>query len=791
MNSRIRAVVAGLALVVAAGCATGSRIRSADAAGLRGDWDTAVAYYREALARDPNRVDVKVKLQRATRNASGEHLKRAKDLEAQDQLPGAIAEYRLAGALDPGNTLAATKASELERKIREQLEAARPRSRVDELRQQAAQQSGVPKLDPRTPIPFLRNAGSVRDLLRAISELTGIGVTYEQGSMGVVDRPFPFEIRNQSVEEALAQIMSANRLTYKVIGQNTIFVYADTPQLRQQYEDQYVQPFFLSHADAAEVAGTLNQLLSQGATGSRPQIQVNKNGNMLIIKGSLPVLTTIDNIIRTLDKPRAEVMIEAEILEVDRLFLKQVGLDLSQWALGFTYSPELAPTAGGLPPTPPPPINMNTLRQGTSVNDFYVTVPSALVQLLESDARTKVLAKPQIRGREGMTVNLGLGDEVPQPQTVFQASAAGGIANVPATQVQYRRIGVNLIFTPRVTYQGEIILENMTLEKSGLGANLEVGGQTFPTFVTRTAQTTIRLRDGESNLLAGLIRDESRRTATSFPGLTGLPILRNIFGNTQTQVDQTDVVMIITPRIVRGHELTVSDFKPQFVGVGQNFGSGAVPPLISPDAPPPAPVVPAGAAGQPGTPPPGVPPGTVSMGVPPGQTATPATTTATPPRAPGVVPIQPVTPAAEPAATPPSQGKVVVTAPTAALQVGAPYTVPISVEGISQQLGVLSLTVTYDPTVLRAVNVVQGTHMQQGGVTTTFAPKIDAATGRVDIAIARPFDRPGVTGPGVLGAVAFEAVRPGTSPISIQGVLTTTSGQPIPVQMVSGTVTVK
>jgi len=210
-----------------------------------------------------------------------------------------------------------------------------------------------------------------------------------------------------------------------------------------------------------------------------------------------------------------------------------------------------------------------------------------------------------------------------------------------------------------------------------------------------------------------------------------------------------------------------------------------VPQLISPDALPPPAVVP------PGTPPVPGQPGTPTAGQPTtGQPSTPTTTTGTPARAPGVVPIQPVTPATEPAG-PPSQGRVVVTAPTAPLTAGAPYTVPISVENVSQPLGVLSLTVTYDPTVLRAVNVVQGTHMQQGGVTTTFAPKIDAATGRVDIAIARPFDRPGATGNGVLGAIAFEAVRSGTSPITIQGVLTTTTGVSIPVQMVSSSVTVK
>ena len=784
MHSTVRVIVAGLVLVVAAGCATGSAVRKGYQASMKGDWDAAVAFYREALARDPNRIDVKVALERAMRTASGEHLRRARELEAQDQLPGAIAEYRLAASLDPGNTLAATKAGELERRIRDQLEASRPRPRIDQLRQQAAQQQGFPRLDPRTPLPAIRHTGSIRELLRMISDITGIGVTYEQSTANLVDRPFPYEIQNVSVEEALGQIMSANRLTYKVIGPNTIFVYADTPQLRQLYEDQFVQPFMLSHADAAEVAGLLNQLLSQGATGSRPQIQVNKNGNMLIIKGTMPVLTAIDGIIRTVDKPRAEVMIEAEILEVNRNFLRQVGLDLNQWALGFTYSPELAPTGGAaFPPISPPPINLNTPRQGIGVSDFYVTVPTGLVQFLESDARTKVLARPQIRGREGMTVNLGLGDDVPQPQTVFQSAAAGGIANVPTTQVQYRRVGVNLIFTPRVTYQDEIILENLQLEKSGLGPNLDVGGQTFPTFVTRTAQTTLRLRDGESNLLAGLIADETRKTSTGFPGITGLPILRNMFGNTQDENNQTDLVMIITPRIIRSHELTADDLKAKFVGVGQNFGSGAVPPLISPDAPPPPGIVPQGIM------PPGAQPGaTPPAGQPqPGQPSNPTITTGTPTK-PNVVPIQPATPAGEGVG---SQGRVIVTAPSAPLTTGAPYTVPISVEGIREPLGVLSLTVTYDPTILRAVNVVQGTHMQQGGVTTTFAPKIDAATGRVDIAIARPFDRPGATGNAVIAAVAFEAVRSGTSPVTVQGVLTTTTGQSIPVQMVSGSVTVK
>jgi general secretion pathway protein D len=781
VHSKVRVVVIGLALALVTGCAT--TLHKAETAAFKGDWDTAVAYFREALKEDPNRIDVKVALERAMRNASNEHLKRARDLEKEEQLSGAMAEYRMAASLDPGNTLASTKAAELERKIRQQLDAARPRPKIDELRQQA--QAGLPRLDPRTPIPYVRSAGSVRDLLGLIANQTGIGVTYEQTTQQIVDRPFPFEIRNLSVEEALAQIMSANRLTYKIIGQNTIFVYADTPQLRQQYEDQYVQSFMLSHADAGETSALLNQMLSQGAVGSRPQIQVAKNANMLVIKASLPVLQVIDNVLKTIDKPRAEVMIEAEILEVDRKFLKQVGLDLNQWALGFAYSPELAPqtTPGVLPPISPPPINLNTIKQGIGANDFYVTVPTALVQFLEQDSRTKVLARPQVRGRDGTAVQLRLGDLVPIPRTTFQSAAGGGLANIPTTQVDYQSVGVNLLFTPRVTYQDEIILENLTLEKSGLGANLEVGGQTFPTIITRNAMTTLRLRDGESNLLAGLLQETDQRSATGFPGITSLPVLRSIFGNTARNLEQTDVVMVITPRIIRTHELTVNDLKPMFVGVGQNFGTGSVPPLISADAPPPPTLAPPG--GQ--VPPPGQPvpaaPGaqqTPPAGTPPG---------ATPPRAPGVVPIQPVTPGVE--ATPPSQGRVVVAAPATPFAVGAPYTVPIMIENLSQPIGVVSLTVTYDPAVLRAVTVSQGAHMQQGGATTTFAPKIDAAAGRVEIAIARPFNLPGASGSGVVAGISFEAVKPGTSAIGITGILTTTAGQTVSAQMVAASVTVK
>jgi len=491
-------------------------------------------------------------------------------------------------------------------------------------------------------------------------------------------------------------------------------------------------------------------------------------------------------------------MIEAEILEVNRKFVRQLGIDFSQWALGFTFSPEVAPpntgTVANAIPAQPPPFNLNTLSQGVSAADFYLTSPSALISLLESNQKTKVLARPQLRGRDGAQMQLRLGDLVPIPTTVFNSAAAGGIANVPTTSVNYQSVGVNLNFTPRVTYQDEIILDNLLLEKSGLGAFINVGGQDFPTIVSRSATASVRLRDGESNLLAGLLSDQDRTTIKSLPGLTKLPILRSIFGNSDSQVDQTDIVMIITPRILRSHELKPSDLRPMYIGSGSNFGAGAAPPLISPDAPiggtggaaPPTQPL----AGPPGA---GAPPPTPIGGDPqPAAPPPPAPPTAT--RAPGVVPIQAVPaggqPATPAAASRPTISITMPSGPEGLAAGGGPYTAPIQITG-AENVSTMSISLNFNPSVLKPLGVTPGTFMNQGGVSATFVPGVDAANGRIDIAISRPASQGGASGQGLLASITFQAGAAGSGQVTMTGVATATTGQPIPLVFTGATVIVK
>jgi tetratricopeptide (TPR) repeat protein len=163
----------------------------ANQAALRSDWDAAVAYYREAVQEDPKAVELKIQLERAMREAASLHMTRAKKLEEQDQLAGAAAEYRQAVEYDPSNSLALSRALALERRMRDLAEASRPRTRMDEMRQQATQTSPIPRLDPRTPLPALSfNNASVRDILNQIGQATGIDVTYDQGLEGTIARPY-------------------------------------------------------------------------------------------------------------------------------------------------------------------------------------------------------------------------------------------------------------------------------------------------------------------------------------------------------------------------------------------------------------------------------------------------------------------------------------------------------------------------------------------------------------------------------------------------------------------------
>jgi general secretion pathway protein D len=797
--------MAGLALVaVTAGCATSRAYQRGDRAARVGNWDLAVTYYTQAVQSDSKRPEYRIALERATLAASRDHIAKARSHEQQDQLDFAAREYRKGLEYDPANQEVRARVQLLEQTIRDRIEASRPRPAIEGMREKARQRPAEPTLNPasREPLKFKFVNQQLTDILGFIGAASGINVTYDRD---FTSKQYTVDLTGVTLEQALQQILSANQAFFKVLNERTIIVVPDTQPKRLAYEEQAVQIFYLSHADPTEMSQLLVAVTRSNQTIA-PSIQANKTNNTITVRATVPMLQVIERIIMANDRPRAEVVIDVEILEVNRTRAKQYGLELSDYSVGVGFSPEARPSSDSTGQ-----FNLNTVSAGVSAADFYGTVPSAVIKFLETDSETKVVAKPQLRGSEGEKLTLNLGTEVPVPSTTFTPIATGGTAYNPMTSFQYKVVGVSVEIEPRVTYEGDIVMK-LAVEVSNVGADKNIAGQNLPSFGTRKATTRLRLRDGESNLLAGLLNETERRSMKGFPGIMQVPFLKQLFSSNDNQVEQTDIVMLLTPRIVRTHELTQRDVSPIYIGTNQNLGLTGPPPLIANPAEA-EPVAPTGvspvAAPRPGSPlAPGTalpaPPGSSTVPiVPPGSSPIPGTVgvPATPPAAAqaAAVPPQPVA-APEPAPSavqqppaPASQTPVQVSVATPSSDVmvaSGPLTIPISVVGASR-LSTVTVSLAYNPRALRVRMVQEGSFMRQGGVVVTFAQQADANTGRVDVTITRTNDAVGASGAGMLAAVVFDPVGAGTSPLTLSGAAMAPGGAALPLTFVPAQVVVR
>ena len=768
-----------VASLVHAGCMTTTgAFQRGDEAALQGDWDRAVDHFRQALQEDRNDASARVAFERAMQNAAQAHVATARELEARGDLPTALAEYRRASEYDPTNGGLMSVAAALERRIRDLVEAAQPPSALEQLEAQARRDNQPPLLDPASDElrTWRFSETALRDILDFIGAATGINVTYDPTFN---DQTYSVSLEDVTVVEALDQILTATENFYKVRGPRSLIVIPDTPPKRAQYEEQVIRTFYISHADVTELSTMLVQIVRAPTLAVQPAIVANPTSHTITVRATTAVAEVIAKVISANDKPRAEIIVDVEILEVNRDRAREFGLDLASYSIGALFSPTTAPEGvANTEAAGSATFNANVLSEAFSPADFYLAVPAAVVRFLEADENTRLVAKPQLRGQEGIELTLNLGDDIPVPSTSFTAIATGGVSVNPLTSFEYRPIGVNLIMTPRVTYDNEIILE-LEVENSTLGPNINVAGQALPTFGTRKVQTTIRLRDGESNLLAGLLREEERRSLRGFPGILNLPIIRQLFSANEDSIKQTDVVMLLTPRIVRTHELTVQDVSPVFIGTSQNMGVTGPPPLIQ------------STAAATGLAPSGFGPSAAALPIGEDPTTAVGGDNERSPRP--VFPAESTpTPTFLPGDLRPTFGAAInVNTPATDFMVGGgPYTVPISIRGASQ-LSTLSLSLTFDPSLLRVRTVQEGSFMNQGSVGVTFAQDVDTSGGRVDVALTRTDDMTGAAGDGLVAAVVFDAIGPGATTLSANGMALTPAGAPLTLDFEPTTVSVR
>jgi general secretion pathway protein D len=567
MRQSLRAVLGILALASVTGCASGALGR-ARLAEQQQDYDRAVVEYTQAVKERPADKEARLALDRARVRASQEHFQRGRRLEAVGRYEEALLELQLAAELNPSNGDVEDLLRSTRLALRNRIAVSREGKTKLETLMEHARESGpigleLPK-DLKLPSSLVFRDASSRDVLTALARFANVNITFDPGFR---ETPLTIDLQNSTFEDALASVTATTRTFFRVTAPRTVTIVPDTPAKRREYEEEIVRTFYLSNAELKETIDLLRIVVDARRVAGMP------GTNAITIKDSPERIAAAGRVITAIDKARPEVVLDVELLEVDRTKLREYGLQIAS-----PGSPQPPGISGGAD------VNRNNftlrdLRTLTQSDVFLTGVPALFYRLLKSDTNTRTLANPQLRTTDGVAAQARFGERVPVPVTTFSPIATGGVAQQPITSFNYETIGVNIDITPRTHHNDDVSLA-MKVEVSSIsGAGF--GG--LPTFGTRFINTVLRLRDGETNVLAGLIRDDERVVLEGIPGLSDIPGLGRLFTRTRKEAQETDILLTLTPHIVRVLELSEADLRPFRVR------SGPAAPLVDLPAPEPPP----------------------------------------------------------------------------------------------------------------------------------------------------------------------------------------------------------
>ena len=553
-----RLIAVGLlftSVVLASSCASYRYSRQATEAVRAENWDAAVYYYLELLATNPSDPKVKMELQRARLKAANEHFRLGMRFKEAGELQRARVELELTTQLDTTNQYAETEL----KKVRRDLDILSQEGGPGKLEamKKAASEAKVkpPVLNPASDEPLslsFPNPTNVRDIYKALGQAFGINVLFDPK---IKDAKISIELKDVTARRALETVMQAAGHFYKVLDDKSVIIVEDTPQNRRDYEDLVVKTFFLSNADVKDINNMLRSLIDAR------RIATNEQLNSIVIRDTADKVAIAERLVNANDKSKAEIIVDVELLQVDSSKIRDIGTSLSSYSYNLSLDASQVPgynaTTGRVP--------IDSLGDITR-SMWGMVVPSITVNLIKSAGEAETLAQPQLRITEGEKSTLVIGDRVPIPTTTFNTSQTVGGNIVPVTAFQYQDVGITIEIEPRVHHNNEITLK-LKVEFSELGEYIEVSpGQKQPKIGTRTINSVIRLKDGETSLLAGLIRYNNRESRSGMPWLSDIPVIGALFRSNYREVKKTDLVLTLTPHIIRNPDITEEDLAPIWVG---------------------------------------------------------------------------------------------------------------------------------------------------------------------------------------------------------------------------------
>lgn len=577
-----RLLTAAILVLLVVSCASYNAFERGRKAERTKDWDRAVVEYQNALDVDPDNMRYRIFLQRAKLEASRVHFERGKSLRAAsltvtggEQLrlaQMAATELEITVRLDPTNQFAATEMGKAVATINDVNQVLSGAS-IDEIKKRAAKnitKSQPPQLNPASDQPISLNfphETPVKEIYKALGNAFGINILFDV-AIKESDR-LAIELKDVTAQDALERVMQAANHFYKVLDEHTIIIVPDNPQARRDYEDLVIRTFYLSNGDAEQVTNVVRTMIE--ARNVFPL----KALNAITIRDTADKVRIAEKIIEANDKAKSEVVVDVELIQLDVDKFRNLGFFATLKGGAAVPNAQVTDSAGKVSTVPLGSVTTETFSALTKIGNYSFTVPTASYAAVKSLTNIELLANPELRISEGEKATLHIGQRIPVPVTTFTTGVqTGTFGSLPATSYQYQDVGIKVAIEPRVHHNREVTLK-LTVEVSNQGAPAPGTGTEStpaqPTFITRTIESTIRLKDGETNFLAGLIQQNDALDEQKTPFLGDLPFIGRLFTQTSRKITRTDLVLTMTPHIIRTPDITEDDLAPMWVGTTNNL----------------------------------------------------------------------------------------------------------------------------------------------------------------------------------------------------------------------------
>jgi len=750
----IALLVVAVILPIGAADSAKSLFNKGKDAEARQNYEAAFDFYKQAYEQKPRDLAYRASYERTRFLAAASHVHRGQLLRDAGKLQEALTEFQKAAEIDSSSFIAQQELRRTQKLIDSSTAApAKAAAPPTGLQKRVEEAQGPVDLASISNIPItLKLTEDTKVIYETVGKLAGINVLFDPD---YTSRRIKIELNGVTLQEALEIIALESKTFWRPVTPNTIFVASDNPAKRKEVEQSVIKTFYLANlsqpTELQDVVNALRQILEIS------RIQPLPSQGALVVRGTPDQIALAEKLVGDLDKARPEVIVEVAIMQVSRDKTHNLGISPPTSAtvalqnnINNTTSSSTGSSTNNGSSTSGTANQINLNRLGNlNATDFTVTIPPATATALFSDATTKLIQNPQIRAVDGQKASLKIGDRVPVATGSFQPGIGGvGINPLVNTQFQYLDVGVNIDITPKVHAGREVTLK-VSMDISSVTGQSNIGGISQPVIGQRKIEHEIRLKEGEVNILGGILENQDIRSLSGIPGLAQIPILKYLFAQSNVEHKENEIVFALIPHVIRARDVTDLNEKALEVGT-----AAAIELRRASQSPPPV----------------------------PGNEPAPANTPA---------PAAAAAPAPAPAPGAEGAASFVFDPATTTQAVGSTFAVNVLLKG-AQNVYSVPLQVSYDPKVLQVVNVSNGGLLSQDGQPVALVHRDDDTSGALQITATRPPGANGISGQGTVVTLTFLSKGAGQSTLTIsKGGARDPAMQALPVAGAVATVTVQ